>query len=265
MKYRKVKPPEYLKDIIRYFWVLETNGEASGPRTFRIVADGCPGLIYQYGSHRFTYHGQEPSTLPSLFLYGQATRHGNLYSTGAIRATGVTFHPHVLKPMFGFDADECTNEVTDLNLIAPAVSDTLAGADTPKQHVEALSSSITQLIRQRYSENTAIRYSVSTIVTSQGAVPLHKLHASLQLSERQFERRFKQHVGISPKLFSRIARFQSALQHIRSKSFQTLTDVTFGRDYADQPHFIREFREFSGFTPGQYHSPDRVVIEICQP
>jgi len=83
----------------------------------------------------------------------------------------------------------------------------------------------------------------------------------LLLSEKSFERKFKQGVGISPKLFSRICRFQAALNQLRNNHYRKLSDVAYENGYADQSHFIRAFKEFAGFSPQQYRLQSHEVVE----
>jgi len=71
------------------------------------------------------------------------------------------------------------------------------------------------------------------------------------LSTRHFERKFKEFAGLSPKLYSRIIRFQAATQH-KLTGIRDLTKIAYACGYYDQSHFINDFREFSGYTPKEY-------------
>jgi AraC-like DNA-binding protein len=75
-------------------------------------------------------------------------------------------------------------------------------------------------------------------------------------SQRQFVRLFSQSVGLTPRLYLRVQRFQQALRLMHSRAPQpaSLADVASGAGYSDQPHFNRDFREFSGLTPQQYQA-----------
>ncbi|TXJ23716.1 MAG: AraC family transcriptional regulator [Chitinophagaceae bacterium] len=71
------------------------------------------------------------------------------------------------------------------------------------------------------------------------------------LSTRQFERNFKEFAGFSPKLYSRIIRFQSAIEQY-GQTGKSLTEIAYDCGYYDQSHFIHDFKEFSGLHPRHY-------------
>ncbi len=75
-------------------------------------------------------------------------------------------------------------------------------------------------------------------------------------SQRQFVRLFLQAVGLTPRLYVRVQRFQKALRMMQGQGPQqaSLADIAFHGGYSDQPHFNRDFRAFSGLTPEQYRA-----------
>lgn len=74
----------------------------------------------------------------------------------------------------------------------------------------------------------------------------------LGLSERSLERLFLTYVGITPILYTRICRFQASLRLLRQGKARSLTDIAYTLGYFDQSHFIRDFKLFSGASPGIY-------------
>lgn len=105
-------------------------------------------------------------------------------------------------------------------------------------------------------------YAPGRILSSTGTFSLAQLQRNLQLSERGFQRRFKQQAGAPPKLFASIRRFQRSLTQLRSADYDKLSDIAFKHQYADQWHYTRVFRQFMGLSPRQYrqHAAERTAL-----
>lgn len=71
------------------------------------------------------------------------------------------------------------------------------------------------------------------------------------LSKKQFERLFHSFVGINPKEYTRIVRFQKALAQMQHQAGKEINQaqIAYASGYADQSHFIRDFKKFCGYTP----------------
>lgn len=82
-----------------------------------------------------------------------------------------------------------------------------------------------------------------------GQVRIGRLANSVGLSVRQFERRFIQQVGVRPKLYARIARFEAALDSRARSGTKSWTEVAHEFGYHDQMHLVHDFEQFSGETP----------------
>ena len=82
------------------------------------------------------------------------------------------------------------------------------------------------------------------------------LAAHCCLSLRQFERRFKQLMGVSPKVFARLLRFEALrdalIEAWRQEAVLCLADLAYHSGYQDQAHLIHEFKTWTGYTPGAF-------------
>lgn len=263
MKFQQFAAPDCLKKYVRYFWTLESDTASTQPQHFRAIADGCPGLIFQHADKgTFT---QDNKILPETFLFGQSTKYLEISLTGNFHTIGICFEPHALKSVFGFESAPLTNSCMDINETARKqgfyLSEQLSGAIGAKEKIDLLSAYLMAQICKTADESTDMAFALSEIVRTDGSIPLVQLHQKLQLSERSFERKFKEFTGISPKLFSRICRFQVSLKQLQTNGYDKLSDIAFENNYADQSHFIRAFREFSGFSPYQYKKQAGDVAE----
>ena len=79
-----------------------------------------------------------------------------------------------------------------------------------------------------------------------------QLSQDVGLSQRRFIQVFSEQVGLTPKLYSRVSRFQSVLQSLQKNAMVHWTDVALTCGYYDQAHFNHDFREFSGLNPTSY-------------
>ena len=71
-------------------------------------------------------------------------------------------------------------------------------------------------------------------------------------SHRRFIALFSRSVGLTPKAYCRVLRFQDVLRRARRRMSASLIDIAADAGYSDQSHFTREFREFAGVTPADY-------------
>lgn len=81
---------------------------------------------------------------------------------------------------------------------------------------------------------------------------LKKIIDSYPVTQKQLIEHFKKYVGLTPKYYHRILRFNEILKKINEKEKLSWTDVAYSCDYSDQSHFIKEFFHFSGFNPKEF-------------
>jgi len=262
VKYLQLQPTPALRQYVQYFWALESYEPGAGPRNFVTIADGFPGIIFHHSADGHTSQGDK--ILPSLYLYGQTTKYTTIASPGKFRSIGVYFYPHALRSVFGIDAHELTDTCTDLDIFAARyrLREQLFNEQDTHTCVGLISSFIEQCIcRNKRKLEPVLHYSLNEIIHSGGNIPLAELHRKTHNTERTFERKFRQAVGMQPRLFARITRFQAALNQLRSHSFSKLSDIAFEQEYADQSHFIRAFKEFAGDTPKRFYKSTLEMVE----
>lgn len=103
---------------------------------------------------------------------------------------------------------------------------------------------------QPYSE--AVKYMLYRMKEQKGVISIQQLAQELSYSERHTHRLFQTHMGYSPKLYSRIVRFQSALWEMLHFPERNISAFIENLGYSDQAHFQREFKEFTRMTPKQF-------------
>ncbi|RAJ73729.1 AraC-like DNA-binding protein [Chitinophaga dinghuensis] len=116
-----------------------------------------------------------------------------------------------------------------------------------------------QLTKNEKMDVARISHACSLITANQGSISIEQLAQKVCLSKRVLEYKFKEQVGVSPKLYSRIIRFNSLLADIKSHKFKDWQELVLQYNYFDQAHFIKDFKRFSGSSPAHY-PPIRSII-----
>jgi AraC-like DNA-binding protein len=94
-----------------------------------------------------------------------------------------------------------------------------------------------------------VRGLAACVVRRRGRISVDALATAAGVSRQQLTRTFRERVGVTPKLYCRLARFQSALAYVRPGDSIDWARVALEAGYADQSHMIAEFRQFSSLTP----------------
>ncbi len=94
--------------------------------------------------------------------------------------------------------------------------------------------------------------------------PIQELARDLYISERQFRRKFQRDMGMSPKKYQRLFRFSKGFFQLTTQPFDKLSDIAYSCGYYDQNEYIKEFKFFTGSTPGQYIKQSNSFAESIQ-
>jgi len=237
--------PEPLRPYIRRVRTLDSSD-------LSVYADGCPGIIFQQTDTGLVLN--EKKRLSTVFLHGQTVEPIRMATTGGLKMVAVCLHPHVIHSIFRLSAKEVTDDCLDLGLLphVPGIdlAERLWNSVGPERQAQVLFEYIERVIlRNRAEPDAGMAYAATQLWQSGREVSLKKLHQALNLSERTFQRKFEQYIGIPPRLFSKISQFQSALGQLKSGRFFKLSDIAYDNGYADQSHFIRDFKKFTGLSP----------------
>lgn len=101
-------------------------------------------------------------------------------------------------------------------------------------------------------EALPIDYALHHLLTNYNA-NIDKIASMSCMSIRNFERKCKERLGVSAKMYARIARFNKAYNLLTSQSIISWTNLTYELGYYDQAHFIKDFKEFAKLTPTVVH------------
>ena len=257
MQYAEHPSIPELAAIVELLWTLSGDAAALDADTQPILPDGRPELILHFGDAFERVYGDGRIERQAKIIFaGQLTSQLLLRPTGVIGVVGVRFHPYGAAALFNAPQDELAGLTIGVDALAKPLSRALSAV---RESAADLDDGVTrvqqELLQWVAPENIdlRVRSAVQTIDREQGLVSIDDLAASVSMTRRHLERQFLKVVGITPKRLARITRFQHALKILDGSDAAprgTRTAATCG--YADQAHFIRDFRELAGCPPGEH-------------
>lgn len=261
MKYQTFTPPPELAKYVKSYWTLESSERDHPTSSERVFPDGCIELMFHYGDLFREYKGGDnPQLQPRSFIYGQVEKFIEIEATGKIGILGVRFHPNGLKPFVKVDVNDLTGKTVAVEDLwgkdGEILEDRMLNARTNEDRIALFQVFLLRKLSEFPETDPIVERCVDSILKSDGNIPINDLANQLNIGRRHLERKFISNVGISPKLLSRITRFNNTLKLIEHKQFTSLTMVAYEGGFYDQAHFIRDFKVFTGLNPKQYFSQD---------
>lgn len=133
---------------------------------------------------------------------------------------------------------------------AEEIENEIAGAHNNEVRVNLLQKYIFKELANS-KDDLQIAHCLRQVRLSGGLIPAGRLILDTGLSQRHFLRKFQEHVGLSPKEYLRVSRFIGSLDYLKRYPVFSLTDIAYKSGYYDQAHFIRDYKDYTGYTPGQ--------------
>lgn len=241
-----------LLPFVKDLFLLENEEVARDGQRLSFFADGFPGVVLLQ-TDAPAYMLPKGKLLSPFFIYGQTLHPLELEMTGNYRMLVFQLQPFAVRVLFGVNPKQLNDDCHDLS---EAHADTLQNlqnaADVAKQ-VEILAKFIADKTESATSEKgNQIQLAIGLVLSNGGKISVKALAQQLHLNERSLQRLFMEYVGLPPKQFAKIVQFQQAFSQVSDEAFDTLTEIVFENGYADQSHFIRNFRRFTGSKPSDF-------------
>ena len=191
---------------------------------------------------------------PSQAIVG-AQVHGDsrIEMDAGVVSFAVFFRPCGLSRLLGIPVREFTGTAYDAALVLKQfqhIGEHLADYGSFEERV-SLMENLLFMLAKRTPQKTQTLAIAEHIFSLKGAVGISSLASSAGLSLRQFERNFIETMGVAPKRFSRVARFQHALDAKVASPQRSWLEIAHDLHYHDQMHMIHDFMSLGGSTPSQ--------------
>jgi AraC-like DNA-binding protein len=265
MIYQESQPTAGLSRIVKCYWALEYDKpHVSEPEL--VLPDCCPEIVFNLSERFLRVHSDREERQPGALFAGQMSRSIMLRPSGNVKLFGIRLQPAGASCIVGFPANNITDAIVGF--------DDACGREG-RELEERLNVATTFADRIAIFERWACRrlsrgadldhlaaHASLLISEGRGAHAISAVANRIGVSERRLERHFKRSIGISPKTFSRIVRFQSVVRSVQNNATTDVLETALDLGYYDQSHLIRDFREFSGITPQAFFDRTHQISDI---
>jgi AraC-like DNA-binding protein len=233
-RYREFAAPERLRPYVECFWSIETGQTLP---EYPVLPDGCVDIVCS------------PASGPQIV--GAMTRVKRFALAAGQPQIGVRFRPGMAAGFVRVPGCHTTDQLLPLDDVWGAQGRQLGArigeAKSPAQSIALLEAELVDA-----STPGVVQKISAYIVERRGQVRVDDLAFEAAMSSRQLRRLFLEEMGLTPKHFCRVIRFRHSLPRLHGTRRGDWTKVALDCGYYDQAHFINEFREFSGYTPGEF-------------
>ena len=229
----------------------------------RVLPTGGPQLIVNLGGNETrvyenTARGLYCRSAPGSILTGITTHAQIIDTAGQECVAGIAFRPGGTVPFFRVPAFELSDRETPVAALWGARAEVrlrqqLLEPVSTNEILDVLEASLLAAWRDR-AVHPAVTFAIDVFESQPQGARIDRVADAVGLSAKRFIERFKAEVGVTPKRFCRLLRFQRAVKQAHRAVPVDWTRLALECGYFDQAHFIHEFRRFSGLTPREYRA-----------
>ncbi|MCP4118646.1 MAG: AraC family transcriptional regulator [Desulfobacteraceae bacterium] len=243
-----------MKPLIKYFWVLKSDHPAT--LDHKMLPVNNMDFILNF-SDPITYcSAGKAEEIPRYSFTGIKRQNYTIHQAGKLNTIGVSFFSAGLHPFLKIPLSEFTNRTVELDVVIGRFNSTLDGiigtTGSVEQQIEMLEAYFLRLISRDHVPTDEIFRLINTFNSNIHNLDVGTFCEQYGINQRKAERIFSRYIGITPKFFKRLDRFQGVLNRILNEKYDDFTSMAYENDYYDQSHFIKDFKSFTGVSPSRF-------------
>lgn len=241
MEYKEIKPCNELASFIHSYWELK--GNESDRQWERNFPDGCAGLVMNLGDTCLTDNGSVSMEFGKTYVVGAMTSFKDSFIDNETHLLGICLKPGAFYNFYSYASQK------------ELIDNTVEFEKNNSFNIDKIIKTPIHYLNQFFLDRKKNKYNllespINDIHSTNGQISIHELSKRNFTTVRQLERNFKKHIGLSPKEYANIVRFQHALTVIRkSAGSQSLLEIAFECGYYDHSHLTNEIKRNTGFSP----------------
>jgi len=247
-------PIRALRPYIKSYILIEDNSQLMKGNWMTIFPSGHLEMILSYGDDVHFSNGYYLRSGHG-YLSGQILEPIYYRCSGSLKIISIIFKPWGLYPFLNIPQDRLISSPIDLELLLKSnnnLTQRIADEEKHEKKAATLNEYFYSLLTKMDRHLNPVSSSAGMILNSGGNMSIDGLCKHFNLNIKTIERNFKNVVGITPKAFSNIIRFNGAFEDIKSGKFGDIHDVIYRHGYYDQSHFIHEFKKYTGLSPSTF-------------
>ncbi len=250
-------PSGALQSIVKYYWIVKVKETTGDKKVAKISPTGFPELIFHFGDSVSinTCKGTLVDKQSESIIAGQITRPVIVDMNSHLNCLCVKLHPWGLSALFGIKSTEFLNQAVSLENVIPQakrlIHEQLSCTSDDTEKIRIVEGYLHSMAKNKRVSVHPITAKVISSIRQGVEYQISELANDFHISNRTLQRRLNEDIGISPKMYSRIVRFNKAYHLIKNSQLK-MQDICFNLGYYDLSHMINEFVEFSGVSPYQY-------------
>lgn len=243
-----------LKNLIQF---VAINGfEPDGDNYIPVVPDGMSALVVNIGKpyERSDSDNCNATIVSGSHFVGIKSRSCFVRPNNGMKTISIRFRPGALPFFLRTDLGALTDSTVDATLLFGQEIRMLEEQFFENDHPDFVLSMIEEFLLNRFRLNTAyfeVLDKVKTIYRNPAYCSMDDLRME-NSSYKKLQLEFRKNVGITPKLFLDIIKFNYSASLLHSRTDLSFTEIGYKAEYYDQAHFIRSFTRKSGYTPGKF-------------
>lgn len=262
-----VKNP-VLRQCIKYFWVMQSEHHTAVHHKLLPVSN--IDFVLNFSAPIKYVIADKIEIVPKKFHFiGLRNQPYTICQAGRLNIFGISFFPAGLYPFLKTPLSEFTNKVIELEApagkLTTAIEEKLSIAASVAEKLEAIENELTELIDIKLLPTQQVKHIYSAFNANLDCLNVDRFCREYGISQRKLERIFNKYIGISPKLYYRINRFQRVVnQMFNNNNPAKLVSLAYEHEFWDQNHFIKDFKAFTGSSPSHFLKERKSIKEILK-
>lgn len=259
---RKIPSHPILRLLIKYFWLM-TSDESEDMDYWLIPVCNADLVVNLSAPITYTHADGSVTQLQGTHICGIRRRPSHVAQKGPIITAGAAFHPAGLYPFVSEPLEYLTDRTVPIESVAYNLAQALSSR-LPASHeniFRVLEDALIEALDLAAPDHIMIPETIQKFCIPGEVDGIQSFCLKNGLSSRTLERHIRRHVGILPKQFQQLSRFQGAVQRLIDRPQESLTELAYDYGYCDQPHYNRDFIRLIGRTPSNFKARNDSVLE----